>query len=106
MSRAPCPRRHGQIPAPGEMLSDRAYPAIDESVSDNRRSSFDPPLLSKLIWMVEIECVEEFVDSISERLRPGDHDRTDFAKALRATHPIFRNWIFSASSGKRATALG
>jgi hypothetical protein len=73
------------------MLSYGPDPAIDESVSDNCRSIVDPSLLSKLIRMVEVECVEKFVDCISERLRPGDHDQADFAKALRAAHPALRN---------------
>src|SRR5436190_15523286 len=90
VSGAPRPRGHGKIPASGGMLSDGADPAIDESISDNCRSIVDPLLLSKLIRMVEVECVEEFVDCVSERLRPGDHDRTDFAKALRATHPVLQ----------------
>ena len=106
MSRAPCPKGHGQVPASGEMLSDSAHPAIDESISDNCRGIVDPLLLSKLIRMVEIECVKEFIDSMSERLGPRGHDRADFAKALRAAHPILRNWIFFSSSGKRAAAFG
>jgi hypothetical protein len=83
MSRAPRPRGHGKIPASREMLSNGADPAVDESVSDDCRSLVDPSLLSKLVRMVEVESVEEFVDLLrTSSNRRRRHTSITVAKEL------------------------
>jgi hypothetical protein len=56
--------------------------------------------------MVEVECVEEFVDCMAERLHPGNHDRAYFAKALRATHPILRAVAGAATMNQLIGSIG
>jgi hypothetical protein len=86
MLRAVAPGGYLQAPALRQMLTGRADPGVDQRVANGLRDWIEAPLLRRLIWMVDVKLVDEFIERHRKISDVIPTDACDLGKVLRAGH--------------------
>jgi hypothetical protein len=84
MLRAVAPGGYLQAPALRQMLTGRADPGVDQRVANGLRDWIEAPLLRRLIWMVDVKLVDEFIERHRKIGAILAGDARNFGKVLRA----------------------
>ena len=82
------PRWSPQSPPLREVLSRRSDPRVDKRIADDLGNRIDPSLLGRLVPMVEVKFVHEFVERHREVGNPYASDLSNFGQGLGSRHVV------------------
>jgi hypothetical protein len=86
--RSVAPARHAQAPTLRQVLTGRSDPRVNQRVANQLWDRVKPPLLRRLVRMIEIKLVDEFIECHREIGGVLAGNASDLGKILRASHIV------------------